>query len=240
MQAASHPPSATVLVVDDDPDIRDLIVQQLRQAGFDVESAATLGDVRATLTARSFDVVILDLNLPDGDGVDLCREMRNAGRTEAIIMVTARDGSIDRVLGLELGADDYLTKPFEPRELVARIRNLVRRRGDEPDPSLNKRSARFGDWTLDLVQRRLVASDGRLVILSSAEYRLLHRFVRAPHIVLSREDLLVSDRRVLAPGDRAIDLQISRLRAKLAGPGDDLILTVRNEGYVLAADVVFG
>ena len=240
MPAAPPTHAATVLVVDDDADIRDLIVQQLRQAGFDVEAAASLADVRAALSAKPFDVVILDLNLPDGDGVDLCREMRNAGRTEAIIMVTARDASIDRVLGLELGADDYLTKPFEPRELLARIRNLLRRRGDEPDPSLNKRRARFGDWTLDLVQRRLVASDGRLVILSSAEYRLLHRFVRNPHTVLSREDLLLSDRRVLAPGDRAIDLQISRLRSKLTGPGDDLILTVRNEGYVLAADVVFG
>ena len=157
---------------------------------------------------------------------------------EAIIMVTARDTSMDRVLGLELGADDYLTKPFEPRELLARIRNVLRRHGDEADPARNKRFARFGAWTLDLVQRRLIAADDRLIMLSSAEYRLLERFVRRPNVVLSREALL-SDGRNLSATDRSIDLQISRIRAKLDGPGDPLILTVRNEGYLLAADVVF-
>jgi two-component system OmpR family response regulator len=232
-------PAPRILVVDDDADIREMISQQLVQAGFAVSAAASLAEVRETLARQPVDLIVLDLNLPDGDGVDLCRELRAAGRAEAVIMVTARGAPIDRVLGLELGADDYLTKPFEPRELLARIRNLLRRLGDEPDPSLNKRSARFGPWTLDLVQRRLVARDGRLIILSSAEYRLLERFVRHPHTVLSREDLL-PDRRMLASSDRAIDLQISRLRAKLADDGDNLILTVRNEGYVLAADVVFG
>lgn len=237
MNAPSALPSAHILVVDDDADIREMISQQLGRAGFTVSGAASLTEVREALARGSVDLIVLDLNLPDGDGVDLCRELRAAGRTEAVIMVTARGAPIDRVLGLELGADDYLTKPFEPRELLARIRNLLRRRGEEPDPSANKHSARFGPWTLDLVQRRLVARDGRLIILSSAEYRLLERFVRHPHVVLSREDLL-PDRRQLAASDRAIDLQISRLRAKLADEGDGLILTVRNEGYVLAADVV--
>jgi two-component system OmpR family response regulator len=182
--------------------------------------------------------MLLDLNLPDGDGIGLCREMRAADRPEAVIMVTARDASIDRVLGLELGADDYLTKPFEPRELVARIRNLLRRRSEAADPARNKRYARFGPWTLDLVQRRLIAADDRLIILSSAEHRLLEKLVRQPNVVLSREDLL-PDRRSLAPNDRSIDLQISRLRSKLAPLGDGMIVTIRNEGYVLAADVTF-
>lgn len=148
----------------------------------------------------------------------------------------ARRGT--RVLGLELGADDYLTKPFEPRELLARIRNVLRRRTDTPDPARNKRFARFGVWTLDMVQRRLTTQDDRLVILSLAEYRLLERFVRHPNTVLSREALL-PEGRLAAATDRAIDIQISRLRNKLAAPGDPLILTVRSEGYLLAADVVF-
>jgi two-component system OmpR family response regulator len=232
------PPPGRILVVDDDADIREMIGQQLDQAGFVVTSAASLSEVRSILSQQAVDLIVLDLNLPDGDGIDLARELRASGRTEAVIMLTARGAPIDRVLGLELGADDYLTKPFEPRELLARIRNLLRRRGDDADPSLNKRTARFGPWALDLVQRRLVAQDGRLIILSSAEYRLLERFVRHPHSVLAREDLL-PDRRQLTSSDRAIDLQISRLRAKLAGDGDSLILTVRNEGYVLAADVTF-
>lgn len=237
MPTFANPP-ARVLVVDDDEDIRGLIVQQVAQAGFEVSHAASLAEVRQAMKTQAFDVVILDLNLPDGDGIDLCREMRAGDRAEAVIMVTARDASIDRVLGLELGADDYLTKPFEPRELLARIRNLLRRRGEVADPNRNKRYARFGSWTLDLVQRRLIASDERLVILSSAEYRLLERLVRNPNAVLAREDLL-PHRRSIAPNDRSIDLQVSRLRSKLSPLGEGLILTVRNEGYVLAADVTF-
>ena len=229
---------STILVVDDDSDILDLIVQQVRQAGYDVSAAGSLDEARLRLAERRHDLVVLDLTLPDGDGVVLCRELREAGRPEAIVMVTARDSSLDRVLGLELGADDYLTKPFEPRELLARIRNVLRRHGEAGDPGRNKRFARFGAWTLDLVQRRLIAADQRLIILSSAEYRLLDKFVRHPHQVLSRDDLM-SDGRGAAAIDRAIDVQISRLRSKLAAPGDPLILTVRNEGYLLAADVTF-
>lgn len=231
-------PLSRILVVDDDADIRTLIVQQMTQSGFAAEAAGTIAEVRQALERDTFDLLVLDLTLPDGDGVDLCREMRAQGRSEAIIMVTARGSPVDRVLGLELGADDYLTKPFEPRELLARIRNLLRRRNDGLDPSRNKRFAHFGSWTLDLVQRRLIAHDERLIILSSAEFRMLERFVRRPGTVLSRE-ALSSDGRTLGPLDRSIDLSISRLRAKLEGPGDPLILTVRNEGYLLATDVTF-
>lgn len=234
----STPPAPRILVVDDDEDIRALIVQQMTRAGYRAEAAATVAEVRLALDRESADLLVLDLTLPDGDGVDLCRELRGQGRTEAIIMVTARGSPIDRVLGLELGADDYLTKPFEPRELLARIRNVLRRRTDDLASSRNMRFARFGPWTLDLVQRRLIAADQTLVILSSAEFRMLERFVRRPRTVLSREALL-SDGRTLAPLDRSIDLSISRLRAKLDGPGDPLILTVRNEGYLLATDVTF-
>lgn len=227
-----------ILVIDDDADIRELIAHQLERAGFGVSAAASVAQAEMILATHSFDVIVLDLNLPDGDGIDLCRTLRALGRAEGVIMVTARDASIDRVLGLELGADDYLTKPFEPRELVARIRNLVRRRADGADPGRNKRFARFGPWTLDLLQRRLIAENDSLIILSSAEYRILELLVRHANTTLSREALL-PDKRTLPANDRSIDIQISRLRAKLATPDESLILTVRNEGYLLASDVVF-
>jgi two-component system OmpR family response regulator len=230
-----------VLVADDDEDIRDLIFAQLVREGYDVRTAGNVAEIRAELERDHVDLIVLDLNLPDGDGLSLCRDLRSEGHDGAIIMVTARDSAIDRVLGLELGADDYLTKPFEPRELLARIRNLLRRaRPEDLHRPRGARYATFGAWQLDLLKRRLVTADGRLVMLSSAEFRLLSRFIDAPNEVLTRETLL-PERRATVAFDRSIDLQISRLRQKLAAApdGDTLILTVRNEGYVFASDVGF-
>lgn len=230
-----------VIVVDDDEDIRELIVGQLAQERFEAMAAGSLGELQALMARQAVDLIVLDLNLPDGDGLSLCRELRAQGNGVQIIMVTARGSAIDRVLGLELGADDYLTKPFEPRELLVRIRNLLRRsRNEEPARQKTARIARFGPWRLDLFQRRLIASDDRLIMLSSAEFRLLSRFIEEPNMVLSRE-ALVPERRATAAFDRSIDLQVSRLRQKLAdGPGGDgLILTVRGEGYVLASTVTY-
>lgn len=234
---------ARLIVVDDDPDIRDLIVQQLRQEHYEVVAAGSLGELYQALSVHAADLIVLDLNLPDGDGLTLCRELRAEGNDVPIIMVSARGSAIDRVLGLELGADDYLTKPFEPRELLVRIRNLLRRsHADEPDRQRDKgvRIARFGPWRLDLFQRRLIAEDGRLVMLSSAEFRLLSRFIDEPNVVLSRENL-VPERRATAAFDRSTDLQVSRLRQKLATMpgGEELVLTVRGEGYVLASPVSY-
>ena len=234
---------ARLIVVDDDPDIRDLIVQQLRQEHYEVVAAGSLGELYQALSVHAADLIVLDLNLPDGDGLSLCRELRAEGNDVPIIMVSARGSAVDRVLGLELGADDYLTKPFEPRELLVRIRNLLRRsHADEPDRQRDKgvRLARLGPWRLDLFQRRLIAEDGRLVMLSSAEFRLLSRFIDEPNVVLSRESL-VPERRATAAFDRSTDLQVSRLRQKLATMpgGEELILTVRGEGYVLASPVSY-
>ena len=234
---------ARLIVVDDDPDIRDLIVRQLRQEHYEVVPAGSLAELHQALSVHAADLIVLDLNLPDGDGLSLCRELRAEGNDVRIIMVSARGSAIDRVLGLELGADDYLTKPFEPRELLVRIRNLLRRsHTDEPDRQRDKsaRMARFGPWRLDLFQRRLIAEDGRLVMLSSAEFRLLSRFIEEPNVVVSRENL-VPERRATAAFDRSIDLQVSRLRQKLATMqgGEELILTVRGEGYVLASPVSY-
>jgi two-component system, OmpR family, response regulator len=239
MSDIEHPPRERIVVVEDDEDIRDLIVAQLQRENYVVEPAATLGELRSILHEKAVDLLVLDLNLPDGDGLSLCRDLRADGVSVAIIMVTARGSAIDRVLGLELGADDYLTKPFEPRELLARVRNLLKRtRIDAAARPANARTAVIGPWKLDLYQRRLVAPDGSLVMLSSAEFRLLGRFVDEPNVVLSREALL-PERRATVAFDRSIDLQVSRLRQKLATVpgGEELVLTVRSEGYVLASQV---
>lgn len=241
MNINTAPPSERIVVAEDDPDIRQLIVNQLRHEPYDLQAAGSLAEVRTLMQDGTVDLLVLDLNLPDGDGMTLCRELRSAGHEGAIIMVTARDGAIDRVLGLELGADDYLTKPFEPRELLARIRNLLRRsRSFDRARPRTARFARFGNWRLDLHQRRLVRPDERLVMLSAAEYRLLNRFIEAPNRVLSREELL-PERGATVAFDRSIDLQISRLRQKLAAEqdGGEVILTVRSEGYVMPGPVSF-
>ncbi|RKF23024.1 DNA-binding response regulator [Altericroceibacterium spongiae] len=233
--------TGNILVVDDDPDIRELIMEQLRRESYTVRSASSVQETRDQLAAHPADVVVLDLNLPDGDGLTLCRELRADGFADAVIMVTARDSAIDRVLGLELGADDYLTKPFEPRELTARIRNLFRRMsGGEDGRPRNARFALFGSWKLDLLQRRLVTEDDRLVMLSSSEFRLLNRFIESPKEVLSRE-MLLPERAATVAFDRSIDLQVSRLRQKLTSEpgGADLIVTIRSEGYLFATDVRF-
>ena len=227
-----------LLIADDDKDIRDLVTAQLAREGYDLTSTGDVAGIRAALTAATIDLVILDLGLPDGDGLVLCRELRAEGYAGAVIMVTARDSAIDRVLGLELGADDYLTKPFEPRELMARVRNLLRRGSRSLDVATPARTATFGRWRLDLVKRRLLTPDDSVVMLSTAEFDMLSRLVSAAGRPLSREALLPA-RAATAAFDRTIDNQISRLRQKLRPDGDDLILTVRGQGYMLAATVVF-
>ncbi len=240
MMQASPSDGICVLIAEDDDAIRELVIGQFAREPYVLKAAKTLAAVRGELAAGRIDVLILDLNFPDGDGLELCRQLRGEGYDGAIIMVTARDSAIDRVLGLELGANDYLAKPFEPRELLLRVRNLVKHLGStEPSRRPNARLARFGAWRLDLHQRRLLTPDDRLVMLSSAEYRLLVRFIDAPDKVLSRDDLVADKKK--AASDRSIDLQVSRLRQKLAieGGGQNAILTVRSEGYVMPGPVTF-
>ena len=229
-----------ILIVDDDRDIRTLLAEHLEHAGFCTETAADGAQMRARLATRQPDLILLDLNLPGRDGLELCRDIR-ADSAVPVIMLTARTDVIDRILGLELGADDYLAKPFEPRELVARIRSVLRRTQAMPSNLAppDARLARINDWTFDIDQRILRDPDGRMVILSGAEYRLLMRLVEHANRVLSREQLiLLGGLRQEDSLDRAIDIQISRLRQKFGAAGTVLIRTVRNEGYVLAATVV--
>ena len=192
--------------------------------------------MKAALEAGPVDLVVLDLNLPDEDGLSLCRGIRAASKTPVIIL-TARGDPIDRIVGLEMGADDYMAKPFEPRELVARIRTVLRRTGGEAT-AVEGRHADFSGWSLDIAARALTAPDGRLAPLSGADFDLLHALVRNGGKPLSRERIRALST-VADADDRAIDLRVSRLRQKL---GDDakapaLIRTVRSLGYMLAGPV---
>ena len=229
-----------ILIVDDDADIRNLLADYLGQQGLHVLTAADGKEMQQVLDNDPVDLVVLDLTLPGTDGLALCRNLR-AHSALPVIMLTARSSSLDRIIGLEMGADDYLCKPFEPRELLARIRNVLRRSESGSAGDLeHARQLQFAGWTLDLAARQLHRTDGVVVALSTGEFRLLKALLERPNRVLSRDQLLsLTQGREAEPFDRSIDLHISRLRQKL---GDDarapqLIKTLRNEGYMLCATV---
>lgn len=230
-----------LLVVDDDREIRELLADYLQRQGYRVSAAANGAEMRRALETDPADLVILDLMMPGEDGLTLCRELR-ARSALPIIMLTARGEPVDRIVGLEMGADDYLAKPFEPRELLARIRSVLRRAKSLP-PNLRpeeERLVHFADWTLEVDARQLIDPDGVAVALSGAEYRLLRVFLDHAGRVLNRDQLLNLTRgRDADPFDRSIDLAVSRLRQKLRDDAREprLLKTVRNEGYLLAVPV---
>ncbi len=236
MDTADH-----LLVVDDDRDIRELLTNYLTRNGFRATAVADGRAMRAALAAHAFDLVVLDVMLPGEDGLTLCRELR-ARSNLPILMLTARGDDLDRIVGLEMGADDYLPKPFNPRELLARIKAVLRRARALPDNlhAPQHSFARFDGWTLNFDTRTLHDPAGEAVELSGAEFRLLKIFVERPHRVLNRDQLMdLLHGRDTEPFDRSIDVQVSRLRQRL---GDDarearLIKTVRGEGYVFTAPV---
>jgi two-component system OmpR family response regulator len=242
--AIPHRSRPTLLIVDDDVEIRTLLAEQLEMANYAVLTASNGDEMFSSININHVDLIILDLNLPGEDGLTLCRESRSRGNIP-IIMLTARSEAIERVIGLEVGADDYITKPFEPRELVARVRSVMRR-AYVPLPlaeTAPPKRASFRGWTLDFENRRLTDDKGRLVMLSGGEFSLLKFFVEHPNEVLTREQLLtVAGQSVSTDnsGQRA-DLQISRLRHKLNdnARSAELIMTIRGQGYVLAAPVTY-
>ncbi len=228
-----------VLVVDDDAEIRALLGEYLERNGFRVSLATDGREMRRALEASQPDIVVLDVMLRGEDGLALCRDLR-AASTLPVIMVTARVDEIDRIIGLEMGADDYLPKPFNPRELLARIKSILRRTRTLPPTRADARRVRFAGWLLDLVARQLIAPDGLVIALSSAEFRLLSVFVEHPNRVLQRSQLMdLTVGRDGTPFDRSIDVQVSRLRTRLRDDAREprLIKTVRSEGYVLAVPV---
>jgi two-component system, OmpR family, response regulator len=216
-----------VLVVDDDADLRTLIGDYLASNGMSVAVAADAKAMDAALSTGKFDLIVLDLMMPGEDGLSVLRRMQRAERP-AIIMLSAMGEDSDRIIGLEVGADDYLAKPCNPRELLARVRAVLRRREGRDAGQVRT----FGAWTLDLIGRTVAQSGGESVPLTDAEFRILNAFIDRPQRVLTRDQLIDfakgSDSEVY---DRAIDVTISRLRKKL-GEGDP-IRTIRGEGYML-------
>ena len=229
------------LVVDDDPELLQSVCDYLRRFGFEAVAASTAAQMRSLLSQGGVDVVVLDVMLPDGDGLSICAALRQRPETAnlPVIMLTAQGDPHSRVLGLELGADDYIAKPFEPRELVARIKAVLRRRS-APSGGGGDGSVEFAGWRFDRLKRQLLSPQQVVVPLSSAEYRLLSAFVERPRRVLTRDQLLDATRgQGVVVADRAIDLAVSRLRQKLsaAQDGEQLICTIRGEGYIFDAEV---
>jgi two-component system OmpR family response regulator len=230
-----------ILVVDDDAEIRKLLGEYLQRNGYRVTLATDGREMRRALEAGRPDIVVLDLMLPGDSGLTLCRDLRaGANANLPVIMLTARAEEVDRIVGLEMGADDYLAKPFSPRELLARIKSILRRTRGQAPARGDPHRLRFAGWTFDLAARQLVAPDGVVVALSGAEFRLLQVFVEHPNRVLDRNQLMdLTVGRDGAPFDRSIDVQVSRLRVRLRDDAREprVIKTVRSEGYVLAAAV---
>lgn len=229
-----------ILLVDDDPGIRDVVCEFLTRHGYDVETAEDghAMDRAISRAERPFDLVVLDLMMPGEHGLEIARRLSAPGGP-AIIMLSAMGEDSDRIIGLEVGADDYLAKPCNPRELLARIRAVLRRR-QEPAGEAGV-GAEFAGWKLDLVRRELTSPEDVLISLSDGEFSLLRAFVEKPQQVLTRDQLLEQGRmRENEAYDRAIDVQISRLRRKLDGATrshEELIRTVRNEGYMFTPRV---
>jgi two-component system, OmpR family, response regulator len=229
-----------ILVVDDDPEIRKLLARYVESQGFRVLLAANCRELRDQLATHHVDLIVLDVMLPDGSGLDVCRDLRAQRSSVPIILLTALKEDVDRIIGLEIGADDYLGKPFNPRELIARVRAVLRRRSEAlPEPSEAK-VYRFEGFTADPQTRRVTAPAGEDIELTGAEFDLLKTFLDRPGRVLSRDQLLDLTRGRDGDGfDRSIDVLVSRLRRKLGegGGASQLLKTVRNGGYQLAVKV---
>jgi two-component system phosphate regulon response regulator OmpR len=237
-----------VIIVDDEPGLREMVAEYLTKHGMAVRIADGAPALDRALAQEPAELLLLDVNMPGEDGFTVARRLRAAGDPIAIIMVTAADDVVDRVVGLEIGADDYVTKPFDLRELRARVRSVLRRgrpAAAAPEPSPSEavpddaaERVRFGEMVLDRASRRLVAPDGSALPLTAMEYDLLDVFAQNPNRVLSRDRLLdLAHKRELEPFDRSIDIRIARLRRKIeADPAKPAVLkTVRGAGYMFVS-----
>ncbi len=227
-----------ILVVDDDPEIRKLLARYIESQGFRVLLAENCRELREQLATHHVDLVVLDVMLPDGSGLDACRDLRAERSNVPIILLTALKEDVDRIIGLEIGADDYLGKPFNPRELIARIRAVLRRRTEIPPSPGEAKVYHFEGFTADPQTRRVTNANGNDVELTGAEFDLLKTFLDRPGRVLARDQLLDLTRRREGDGfDRSINVLVSRLRRKLSANDVQLLKTVRNGGYQLAVKV---
>ncbi len=236
--------SPHILIVDDDREIRDLLGRFLEKHGCRVTTVRGGREMRAALVDWKIDLIVLDLMLPGEDGLVLCRELRTTSQLP-VIMLTAMGEETDRIIGLEMGADDYVAKPFNPRELLARIKAVLRRAADSVEATSADRgsSLRFAGWVLDLGRRNLISPSGASVSLTAGEYDLLVAFAEHPQRVLNRDQLLDMTRgRSAVPFDRSVDIQVSRLRRKIEidSAEPELIKTVRGGGYLFTPKVETG
>ena len=231
--------NAHVVVVDDDEDVRSTVAEYLRRNGLSVTEADGGTALRDIMSTRPIDLAVLDINMPGDDGLTLAREIRASGEA-GIIMLTAKNDDIDRIVGLEIGADDYVTKPFNPRELLARVRSVLRRatRGGE-SPATMGREVQMGKCRLILDTRKLYEADGTEVPLTTMEFDLLKCFAEHPRRVLSRDQLLdLAHSKEMEPFDRSIDTRITRIRRKIERDPSkpECLKTVRAAGYVFNPD----
>jgi len=232
-----------ILIVDDDQEITDLLSTYLSRNQFMVSTAHNGQGLMESLRLNPIDLIVLDIMMPGEDGFTLCKKIRSTSDIP-IIMLTAGSDETDRIIGLELGADDYMNKPFNPRELLARIKAVLRRTEERnsSNETTTVQKIQFGQWTLDLMQRKLTHEQGDTLALSGADFDLLQVFIQHPGQIISREALFKRLKgRELSPYDRSIDVQISRLRQKLETGHDasQLIKTVRGQGYLLSADIQY-
>ncbi|MEM1381515.1 MAG: response regulator transcription factor [Pseudomonadota bacterium] len=235
----SGPKAAKLLLVDDEPSIREPLTDYLQREQFDVVTAADAAEAREHVAAQAFDLALLDVMMPGEDGLSLARYLL-AAQDLPVILLTARAEETDRVVGLELGADDYVAKPFSPRELVARIRAVLRRGTRTEDKDQLPETYLFDDLTMQLTRHQLVGRDGALIPLTGGEFRLLQVLAERAGRVVSRDDLLeLTQNRRADVFDRSVDNQVSRLRRKVERDSANpmLIKTVRGGGYTLAAKV---
>lgn len=237
MERAPH-----ILIADDDSQIRSGLARLLGGQGMRISQASNGSEVFHTFSVAHIDLVILDVMMPGEDGFSICRKLRGKSNVP-IVLLSAVAGDTDRIVGLELGADDYICKPFLPRELVARLKTILRRANSLPAQQHSREALRytFNGWQLDVLNRLLYAADGTAVDLTTGEFELLNTFIQRPQVVLSRDQLLdLAKGRALAPFDRSIDVQIMRLRRKIEidPQAPQLIKTVRHRGYIFTPNVV--
>ncbi len=233
MSGAAH-----IVVVDDDPDVRETVGEYLRRNGFAVTEVDGGGALREVMASRPIDLALLDINMPGEDGLTLAREIRGSGRA-GIIMLTANSDDLDKVVGLEVGADDYVTKPFNPRELLARVKAVLRRARSSGETATLGNEVQMGKCRLNLETRRLYEADGVEVPMTAMEFDLLRTFAERPNRVLSRDQLLdLAHSKEMEAFDRSIDTRITRLRRKIEPDPSkpDCIRTVRGAGYVYNPD----
>ena len=233
--------AVSAILVEDDSEIGALISRYLEANGVSVAVVETGAALDAALSGQAFDLIILDLNLPGEDGLSICRRLRTERRTP-IIIVSAQGEDVDKIVGLEMGADDYISKPFNPRELLARIRAVLRRSSDDRTRDVGDAPQvyRFSGWNVNVSAREVVAPAGARVAMTAAEFDLLYALCEHPNRVLSRDQLIsLTHGRMDGPAERSIDTLISRLRQKLEADvkNPQMIQTVRSEGYMFAAQV---